>query len=377
MPSHYGRAVTSDADDDAPIAEWIAAGLYDPATPGADQRLDLLRWIDEHGASLAQMQAACAAGQLNALVGDLSLRPGRRRSIAETARETSLTIEQIRYIRRASGFPDIDDDEPTYVDADVEMFETFAVASQFFSTEELVHFVRVVGGSLRRIAEAAGEMFLRDVEAELHDEGTELQQAEANLAAIDLVHAATAIFEPMFRAHLEYSTLSMRQARRGAVDYSATPLTVGFVDLDGFTARSAQLHATELLDLVVDFEAMAVDLVSSHGGRLVKLIGDEVMFSAIDCDAACEIARDLISRVADRGSSARGGIAQGPVITSGGDVYGEVVNLASRIADIAVPGEVLVNESVIMLATRCAFEPAGRRQLKGFPEPVRLWSVQA
>ena len=97
MPSHYGRAVTSDADDDATIAEWIAAGLYDPATPGADQRLELLRWIDEHGASLAQMQAACAAGQLNALVGDLSLRPGRGgRSSPTPPRDQVSTIELIR-----------------------------------------------------------------------------------------------------------------------------------------------------------------------------------------------------------------------------------------------------------------------------------------
>lgn len=370
--------MTDDADaSDTAAVEWIAAGLYDPAASGAAERLELLHWIDGHGVSIDQMRAACSAGQLNALVGDLSLRPGRRRSITETARETSLTVEQIRHIRRASGFPDIDDDAPTYVDADVEMFGTFAVASQFFSTDELVHFVRVVGGSLRRIAEAAGEMFLRDVEAGLHEEGTELQRAEANLAGIDLVHAATAIFEPMFRAHLELATLSTRQARNGTVDYSAMPLTVGFVDLDGFTARSAKLQASELLHLVVNFEATAVDLVSRHGGRLVKLIGDEVMFSAIDCSAACAIASDLIERVAEWGSSARGGIAQGLVITSGGDVYGEVVNLASRIADIAVPGEVLVNESVIALATDRSFEPAGRRQLKGFAEPVRLWSLKA
>ena len=64
------------------------------------------------------------------------------------------------------------------------------------------------------------------------------------------------------------------------------------------------------------------------------------------------------------------------VITSGGDLYGEIVNLASRIVDIAVPGEILVNEAVTERADGLRFDPAGRRQLKGFAEPVRLWSLE-
>ncbi len=358
------------------IAAWTAAGLYHPDDPNAAGRLELLRWIHAHGASLQQMEAACADGHLSALVGDLRLRPGRRRTIVETATEAGISLEQLRAIRRASGFPDVLDDELAFVDADVAMFQTFAVAGHFFSTGELMHFVRVVGGSFRRVAEAAGEMFLRDVEAELFDAGSELDQAKANLAAVELVDAATAMFEPMFRAHVELATLTSRRARQGAADYTTMPLTVGFVDLDGFTARSSALPASELLDLVVKFEATAVDIVTVHGGRLVKLIGDEVMFSAVDCAAGCAIACDLIARVAAWDASARGGIAQGSVITSGGDVYGEVVNLASRLADVAVAGEVLVNEAVTLLAPDRTFEPAGRRQLKGFAEPIRLWSLQ-
>lgn len=363
-------------DNDDRLARWIAAGLYDPAEPAADERLDLLEWIAEHGVTVEQMQRACAEGQLNALVGDLSLRPGRRCTVAEAAEAAGLDIQQVLQVRRASGFPDPLPDEAVYTDADVAMFGTFRLANEFFSSAELVHFVRVVGGSLRRIAEAAGEMFLRDVEAGMQEKGTEVERAKANLAAIQLVEGATAIFDPLFRAHLELSTQSTRRARAGLDDYSTVPLTVGFVDLNGFTARSGALPADELLELVVTFEATAVDLVSEHGGRLVKLIGDEVMFSTVAPDAACSIARELIERAGEWGSGARGGIAHGLVITSGGDIYGEIVNLASRIADIAVPGELLVNETVADLAPHLAFEPAGRRQLKGFAGSVRLWSLQ-
>ena len=119
----------------------------------------------------------------------------------------------------------------------------------------------------------------------------------------------------------------------------------------------------------------AIDLVSEHGGRLIKLIGDEVMFSTVAPDTACRIASELIRHAEAWVTSARGGIAHGPVVASGGDVYGETVNLASRIADIAVPGELLVNEAVVAGAPDLAFEPAGRRQLKGFPAPTRLWSL--
>lgn len=358
------------------LQQWIDAGVYDPASPHAAERLELLLWIDDHGVSLEQVVQACAEGQLNSLVGDLSLRPGRRLTLAEVAEASGLTLTQVVELRRSSGFPDAAPDEAVYVESDLAMFHTFKAANDFFSTDELVHFNRVIGSSLRRIAEAASEMFLRDVEAPMLHASTELDRAKANLAGIQLAHSATDLFDPMFRAHLEGSTQMNRQARAGTHNYATVPLTVAFVDLNGFTALSGQMPAGELLELVMTFESTAFDLVSEHGGRMIKLIGDEVMFTTVESQDACTIARELITRAAGWGSSARGGIAHGQVLASGGDVYGEIVNLASRIADIAVPGELLVNESVAGSAPTLAFEPAGRRTLKGFPQPIRLWSLQ-
>lgn len=107
------------------------------------------------------------------------------------------------------------------------------------------------------------------------------------------------------------------------------------------------------------------------------MIGDEVMFTAINSDAACLIASELLSAAGDWAVRAHGGIARGVVIPSGGDVYGEVVNAAARIVDVAVPGEVLVTAEVVDDAPEHTFEPAGRRALKGFAEPIRLWSLNA
>jgi class 3 adenylate cyclase len=77
------------------------------------------------------------------------------------------------------------------------------------------------------------------------------------------------------------------------------------------------------------------------------------------------------------GIQPRGGLAFGEVIMHHGDYYGPVVNLASRLTDNAVPGEVLVDSAAraASVETDICFEPAGRRQLKGFDEPVPVFAL--
>jgi class 3 adenylate cyclase len=357
-------------------AAWIDAGLYRADAPYAPKRRELLEWLALEGIGVDEMVKAEAAGQLSSLAGDRALRPGKPLTSEQIAAECGLTVQQVHDIRAASGLP-TNDDEISYRDDDLPMFHIFASAAVFFSNDELLHLVRVMGTSMRRIAEASSEMFLRDVEAPLWagDEGSPVEMAKANKAGIELARTATGVFDPMFRVHLAAATQSVRRARLGSDDYTTVPLAIGFVDLNGFTSRSSSLEPNELLNLVMRFEAISIELISRHGARLIKLIGDEVMFAAVDPDDSCAIALGLVAEADAWASGARAGIAHGPVIASGGDLYGEVVNLAARITDIAVPGEVLVNESVMQRSASRSFQPAGRRQLKGFADPVRLWSL--
>lgn len=356
--------------------EWQEAGLYDPAWPHAERRLELLRWITEHGAPLEAMIAASARNQLTSIVGDRALRLEPTLSALDIAERTGLHLDDVRQLRRATGFPMTPADVLSFSADEVATFQLFAVAAAFFSREELLHFVRVIAASVRRIAEAASEMFMRDVEAPLQQgERDELALARANLAGVEMVDNVTALFEPLFRGHLQATTENSRRARHGTNDYSTVPLTIGFVDLSAFTFRSGEMRPDELLRLVMDFEAAAFDLVSDQGGRLIKVIGDEAMFSTVNPEEACAITVGLLHTTSDWGVTARGGLAHGPVVASGGDVYGPIVNLASRITDIAVPGEVLVDAAVVQNTPQRRFEPAGRRLLKGFAEPVRLWSL--
>jgi adenylate cyclase len=116
-------------------------------------------------------------------------------------------------------------------------------------------------------------------------------------------------------------------------------------------------------------------VVATHDGRVVKLIGDEVMFVTRRAAAACEIALGLIESFAgDAAVTPRGAIAYGEMLVRGGDYYGPIVNLASRVAQTAVPSELLVTSAVASAASdsTITFEPAGKRMLKGFDEPVSL-----
>lgn len=355
---------------------WIQAGLVDPTSPTADQRLELLAWLTERQVTIEQMVDACAQNQLVSLAGDGALRPGPRITPRELATRLGTEVSLVLAVRRASGFPAIGEDEREITDDDVRMFEMFEAAAAFFSRDEVLRLATVMGSSMRRIADAAGEMFLRDVEGPMKASAPthEIDIAQANLAAIELARASTGVFVPMFLTHLEVSTQRTRAARGTSEDYDTVPLAVGFVDLSGFTERSTRLAPHELRDMVVDFEGRANGIVGDHDGRVVKLIGDEVMFSAIGAEAACSIALALTAAAPD-GTQARGGVAYGEVVASGGDLYGPIVNLASRIADIAIPGEVLVNDAIATSAAGHLFEPAGRRSLKGFGEPVRVWTL--
>jgi adenylate cyclase len=110
---------------------------------------------------------------------------------------------------------------------------------------------------------------------------------------------------------------------------------------------------------------------------VVKHIGDEVMFVALDADAGCATALALIDGYTDAGITPRGGLAYGDVVTRHGDYYGSVVNVASRLADLAIPGEVLLTPEVAAAVSGAGatFTPAGRRLLKGFEDPVELLSL--
>lgn len=364
-------------------AEFEALGLYDPEAPEAADRLALLGWLADRGLSIGQIAEAGAAGRLTAVAGELALRPGPRLSMVEVAESTELTVEQIRQLSLTIGLPVEDVDERIYTQGDVELFKLFSAATELFPEASVMQFVRVVGASLARIADAAVSLFLADVETPIDEaRAGELALARAQLDAIGALNLLIGHFETLFRAHMELAIRRNTAARAEATSKITVFVAVGFVDLVGFTPLSQRLPVRELHSIVDDFEGSAYDIVTSNRGRVVKLIGDEVMFVALEPDDACEIALALVDRFAEADSNVtpRGGLALGEILTRGGDYYGPVVNLASRIADLAVPNEILVTpdlrERAEKALTPLEFDAAGRRLLKGFDEPLELFAVR-
>ena len=365
QPRRAPRGVTA--------AEFAAAGLYDPAAPNAADRLGLLEWFVEQGLSLEQMVHGLRDGALTGLAADLALRPGERLRLEELATELDMRAEHIQRIRLAAGLPPAEPDAPVFTPDDAAILRAFQVGAELFGQPFVLPFARVVGSALARIAEATIALYLVNVERPL----VEASARELNLEAMRSLKSIPPVLEALFRAHLANAIRRSRRARARAGSDLAQ-MTVGFVDLVGFTPLSRQLSSQELGALVDRFETQANDITTARDGRLVKIIGDEVMFVAVDAAAACDIALTLVDRFrADASVMPRGGLATGTLLMRGGDYYGPVVNLASRLADLAVPREVLVTTEVVAEAGAdgLCFEPAGKRMLKGFDEPVTLYAA--
>ena len=360
-------------------AEFEAAGLYDPQAPSASDRLELLEWLAARGVTVEQMARAARGHALSGLAGELALRPGERYTLAQVAERAGVSIERFRQLSLAAGLPPSPPDAPVFTDDDVLVFRGFAGGAGLFGEAPILRFVRTIGSSLARIAEAAISLFLVNVEGPMLQQGTtERALAEANLHAIHALGAVEVMLQSLFRTHMEAAIPRLRAGRLGR-SIDTTYMTIGFVDLVGFTTLSRRMAARELVAIVERFEEAAHDVVTARGGRLVKLIGDEVMFVALDAAAACDTALALFEHFAsDTSVTPRGALATGELVTSGGDYYGPIVNLAARVAQLAVPHELLVTAEVVAHAPapELRFEPAGKRMLKGFDEPVALLTVE-
>jgi len=359
--------------------EFEAAGIYDPAAPNAEDRLATLRFLEDLGATTPQLVRAVRQGRMPALAAELAIAPGPLRTFEEAAQRTGLTVDAISTLSRLVGLAPLEEEHARFTDAMLDSFQTVTLGTQMFGEEATLHFGRVLGNAMARIAEAAQSLFLLRVEAPLHaDDASELEFVRAQVEGVELFGVIPQLMETLLRAHMVQG-IGRNISDLDAAYQGMSTVAVGFVDLVGFTPLSQALEPAQLLKLISDFEGQAIDVVAAQGGRVVKLIGDEVMFTAEDARRGCQIALDLFDAFrGDPTVQARGGLHVGPTLAWGGDRYCATVNCASRISELAVPYEMLVTDTVRSAVGDTAgfdFEPAGRRMLRGFPEPVTLFSV--
>jgi adenylate cyclase len=309
----------------------------------------LAKWLRKQGAAKQEVDAAVADDQLTLLVLDRLLVPGLPHlDSSEVAMRSGVPETTATMLWRALGFPDIPDGERVFTDESVEVLRLLnerSGPSMFTSADDvdaLVAQVRAIGAALSRVAETLSDQV---VEGVLDARATGLDDESVALGAIDSLDWTVLARLNDFALRVQVRAAVLRKLLTPGLGSGALPeLTVGFVDLVGYTALSQELDGDELNTLVARFEDVTYDTVARLGGRLVKTIGDEVMFVAEAPQVALQIALELTDRTRQDEllPRARAGLACGPALAREGDYYGAVVNLAHRLVEIARPESVIV-----------------------------------
>jgi adenylate cyclase len=366
---------------DVDVEEWRGAGLYDPDAPDAAHRLELLRYLSELGLTADDIVFAAANNRLGRLAADRVLwgDAGPTLTAHQIAERAGLDDNVVLALMRAAGIPD-SGDKPVFREDHAEFFRAFANGQQFFGADAILQFVRVLGATASTIAEAAVGLFLSSVSPRLRDSGLdELERVRGSAEAVQRFLFVPTAMQVLLREHF------VTAVRRlglfiDVAEGGETTVTVAFVDLVGSTALARDITTSQLVTALSDFEGAALDAAVAHDVRIVKHIGDEVMLVGSD---AAHVARTVwcILRFVDSHPAwraARAGIAAGFAVTRDGDYFGPAVNIAARLATIAEPGEVLVNEAVASAvdADEFAVDDTGDRLLRGFEQPIRVSRVR-
>ena len=362
-------------------SEWEAAGLYDRDAPGAADRLALLEYLSERGASLEQMVEAHRLGSLPGVAGQLVTRDDTPLvHVTEIAERSGVAVPRVLRALLAAGIPAAADSE---VGADlVHLMAAFEQGSALMGEEAVLAFTRVMGAAAINIAEAAVALFYAELGPGTEREGaTELERAKvaeaAGRAFTTVPGIVSRMVEDQFeRAQVRALLLRGWQEGPGADDGSPheaqdVAVALGFVDLVGSTAWAQRLSLREQSLALARFESAAWTSAVLAGGRVVKTIGDEVFFAAPTPDAACRIGV-AVCRAADDDSilpPARGIVGFGFARPREGDYYGPLVNRLSRMVKVGEPGQLVVTDDA---ATQLSPDQWSLRAL----EPDKLRSVQ-
>ena len=273
-----------------------AAGLYDPGSPTAADRLALLAYLDGRGATVAQMAEAEADGVLFGLSSYLAaFAPVDRVPLSEVASRSGTTVDRIRRLMLAEGIP-VDEDTllPEYVVDDAAAFE---LGMSLFGEEATVAFTRVMGASVARIVDAAISLFYGEVSPTMVTDATELERARTNERAGAVFALLPSVITHLLEQSFRHSTVRAASTHDDAAGQTAT-VGIGFVDLVGSTVWAQRLSLKDHALALSRFESAAWDIATGLGGRVVKLIGDEAMIVAESAETVCRIALALCAAVA-------------------------------------------------------------------------------
>lgn len=310
-----------------------------------------------------------------AILGDVP-----RHTSTEVAESAGVSLGAARRLWRALGFPDAGED-PAFTDADLDALTLVVklVGSDVLDFETAVKLTRAVGQTVARLADwqvATLAERVESVEADGEGSGSRL------LTAFQMAQQVEPAFERLlvyaWRRHLAAAVSRVEALGAAEEELLTRHLTVGFADLVSFTRLSHGLDEDSLGDLVETFESKATDLVAGLGGRVIKTLGDSVLFVTENATAGVETALQIVDVLSaeDQLPDVRVGLASGPVVTRLGDVFGSPVNLAARLTSVARRNRVIVDQDTAARLPRDRFETRAltARPLHGFGsvEPISV-----
>lgn len=279
--------------------QWDAI-LDETGVADRPDTIRLLKYLSDHGASRAELLESARTGSLGALALELALRaPGDLVPFDVAAEQAGLGIDEAVRLWWALGFPDPLHPPLKVTPSQMRTLRVFGqMAGSQLGSETVLQLARVLGSSVAQLAEAIVDSFRVNVEMPRRDRGepySEVVEDYARTASVMIPALNEAIGDVLASRLLAVSRSRWAlDEQRAAVTRN---LTVGFADLVDYTRTARTLSPGELAAGIGRFESRVGEIVTRYRGRVVKLIGDEVMFVIEDPRSAAQLALELIDEL--------------------------------------------------------------------------------
>jgi adenylate cyclase len=377
------------------IEELVGLGILVPREEDGPfsakdvHRVRLMQAFEDAGIDLEVIARGVASGKVS--YENLGLYLPEPAALSRTAEELATEVgrspELITRLLREFGIAQPEPDGRLREDEVFtlkELLEVWAAADD----DELARLARVYGQNVRKVVSSDLELAGATIFTRLREEGytdDELREI-AGAAGLRLMNFGEQLMLWLRGRHLEHEVLSVTvqttedylQELGLAPKRTPSPPAIAFLDLAGYTALTEERGDEAGADLADRLSILVHEAARPHGGNPVKWLGDGVMFHFDDPSAAVLTGLDLVEQTpAAVDVRARVGINAGNVIFRDGDYFGRTVNIASRIADYARPGEVLVSGEVKERwgGDGVRFDEIGPVALKGLREELTLYSA--
>lgn len=315
--------------------------------------------------------SSVVAGLAATLLGNATTLTSR-----DVAKLTGVSVEETAARWRTLGHPAVAAGAVAFTKSDVEALEAVERLFRRYPVDQSTEdaFLRTIGRTFSRLAEWEVRAILQSIK-ELdvgHLTGDQVREVGEVLALSSKVH------ENVWRRHV--AAAATRLVLHDATTDDTDVACAGFVDIVGFTTRSRSMTGQDLTVLVERFESVVSDLIFEHGGRVVKTIGDEILFVVDDPVDAAWLGVELVDQHRHDAAfpEVRVGMAYGEVFNRLGDVLGPVVNLASRLTSAAPRGRVVIDPQMaeqVVDTSGLRLRQMRRLYVKGF-DHVEPWSLK-